>query len=54
MNDDEKRKQAELVKMYQEGNRKAGKTLYQKYRSLSLFLTPHYFILLTIPFPVLQ
>ena len=37
MNDDEKREQAELVKMYQEGNRKAGEVLYQKYQPFSLF-----------------
>ena len=34
MNDDEKREQAELVKMYQEGNGKAGEALYQKYQPL--------------------
>ncbi len=31
---DEKREQAELVKMYQEGNRKAGEVLYRKYQPL--------------------
>ncbi len=54
MNDDEKSKQAELVKKYQKGNGKAGEVLYRKYQPLSPFLTPHYFIPLTIPFPVLQ